>query len=137
MNEISEDTLLREADHLHRIFFGGPVPPQIAERYVQANWKCFPAVDQRSAERIARIVDARLDAEAVELVLRVRRRDSVLTRKIQILFYLAEVRAAYYSKFVNEQPGLPHAAAALAGSVLKTGYLYAKGLFLIWRHRLA
>ena len=55
----------------------------------------------------------RLDPEAVEVVLRLSGRDSVLTRKIQILFYLAEVRSAYYPRFVNERAGFWRAVAAL------------------------
>ena len=52
------------------------------------------------------IVAHRLDAEAVELAMRFRHGSDVLTRKIQVLFFLVEVRSAYYGYFVNQTPGL-------------------------------
>jgi hypothetical protein len=75
--------------------------------------------------------------EAIELVLRLRGRCPCLTKKIQILFFLVEVRAQYYSRFVNERRQGLRAWRELAESLLYTAYKAVKGLLLIWRYGLA
>jgi hypothetical protein len=80
------------------------------------------------------IVARRLDAEAIELALRVRKGSRVLTRKIQILFYLVEVRSEYYAYFINQVPGWWRAVLRLFGAVVRTGWKCAKGLYLVWRY---
>ncbi len=127
------DRLAREAEYFHWRFFRRPAPAQVVERYVAANRLCFPETDDRARRMLEQIVDRRLDVEAVELYLRWRRGDRLLTRKIQILFYLVEVRAAYYADFVNRKPGLARALAALLAGVAGTAWKCIKG----WRQGLA
>jgi hypothetical protein len=80
------------------------------------------------------IVAHRLDAEAVELAMRLRHGSDVLTRKIQILFFLVEVRSAYYGYFVNQTPGLWRAVIRLFASSVQTAWKGCKGCYLVWRY---
>src|SRR4029077_11932046 len=98
--------LEREAAYFHALFFRGPIPGTVLQRYVAANALCSPPPEVRDSRLVEAIVAHRLDAEAIELAMRLRHGSDVLTRKIQILFFLVEVRSAYYGYFVNQTPGL-------------------------------
>lgn len=84
--------LAEEARYLHDSLFTRPLDEKTIERYVAASKKLLPDAS------IDRIVEKRLDVEAVEFALR--RRAPALTRKIQILCYLVEVRSEYQDDFI-------------------------------------
>ena len=123
-----------EVRHFHALFFRRPLPGPVVDRYVAANHLCFPALDPKTREMVQTIVARRLDAEAIELALRLRKGNRVLTRKIQILFYLVEVRSQYYGYFINQAPGWASGVLGLLGSLVRTGWKGAKGLYLVWRY---
>ena len=85
---------------------------------------------------IARIVERRLDAEAIEFALRRRGRGRELTRKLQIASYLAEARAPYLDQFVNLKPSRLRAWSKLTGATLGALWKVCKGEYLIRRHGL-
>src|SRR3954466_6937101 len=99
-------TLAEEVRYIHDCFFSQPLDPAVIERYVAANRLCLPDLDSRSAAIVDRIVTKRLDLEAIEVVLRRWRPNNFLTKKVQILFYLLEVRSDYYDRFINAQDDL-------------------------------
>ena len=84
--------LAEEARYLHDSLFSRPLDEKVVERYVAANRKLFPDAT------IGRIVEQRLDVEAVEFALR--RKASHADSQNQILCYLVEVRADYQADFV-------------------------------------
>jgi hypothetical protein len=127
------DLLEREATYFHSLFFPGPIPDAVIRRYVAAN-ALFPAPDARDSRMVETIVTHRLDAEAIELAMRLRHGSDVLTRKIQVLFFLVEVRSAYYGYFVNQTPGLWRAVIRLVASSVQTAWKGCKGCYLVWRH---
>jgi hypothetical protein len=129
--------LEREASYFHSLFFQGQVPDVVIGRYVAANHLCFPILEAGDRKMMETILARGLDAEAIELAMRLRRGSGVLTRKIQILFFLVEVRSAYYGYFVNQTPGLPRALSRLFGSCLRTVWKGVKGCYLVWRYGLA
>jgi hypothetical protein len=69
-------------------------------------------------------------------VLRLRKGNPALTQKFQILFYLVEVRSAYYPRFVNERPGAVRAAWDMLRAVLRSLVKFLKGCYLIRRYHL-
>jgi hypothetical protein len=85
---------------------------------------------------IACIVERGLDAEAIEFALRRRSRGSELTRKLQILSYLAESRAPYLDQFVNLKPSRLRAWTTLVTATLGAVWKLCKGEYLIRRHGL-
>jgi hypothetical protein len=127
-------SLENEARHFHAQFFHRSLPAQVLDRYVDANHLCFPSVSSKERQMVDLIVTRGLDAEAVELALRLRKGSRILTRKIQILFYLVEVRSEYYAYFINQVPGLPRAAMSLCAATLRTAWKAVKGLYLVWRY---
>jgi len=134
--ELADVELSDEARYLHRAFFRKDPPAEVVDRYIAANKLCFPESSPLASKMMSKIVAARLDAEAVELALRVRKGPAILTRKIQILFYLLEVRSAWYSFFVGERESRSRAVAGLLYSVLQTAVKALKGLYLVRRHGL-
>lgn len=134
---MSADTaqLKAEAEHLHRCFFNGPLPPVVAERYADAVRHVF-GEQAITPEYLRTLVARRLDAEAIEYALRGRRQQNELTTRIQILFYLLEVRAEYFQHFVASEPGRTRAWASLAGAVLQSAWKMGKGEVLLRRHGL-
>jgi hypothetical protein len=128
--------LADEARYLHRAFFRTDPPPEVVDRYIAANTLCFPESSPLASKMMSKIVARRLDAEAVELALRLRKGPSILTKKIQILFYLLEVRSAYYSFFVGERESRPRAILGMLFSVFQTAMKSLKGVYLVRRHGL-
>jgi hypothetical protein len=125
-------TLEQEAGYIHERFFGGPAPEEVAARYAAAHRQYGIAPD----DRMEIILGHRLDIEAIELALRIGRRDRFLTAKIQVLFYLVEVRAAYHHRFVNTQMRRARAWRAILKAVPATVWKYGKGVWLVRRYGL-
>jgi hypothetical protein len=123
-----EPSLAEEARYLHGSLFSRPMDPQIAERYARAHLVLF--ADERRTT-VNRIVSRRLDVEAVEFALRRRRLCPELTRKIQILCYLVEVRADYRSSFVASRPRKVRAILALAWRIPASAWKLLKGECLV------
>ncbi len=131
-----EEALAREARTLHRALFGGTIPEEVVQRYIRAHDVC-PAARTEGARRALDIILSRnLDAEAIEYVLRLRKGNPALTQKFQILFYLVEVRSAYYGCFVNERPGSVRAAWEMLLAVVRSLVKFVKGCYLVRRYRL-
>ena len=126
--------LAAEVIALHRSLFGGLPDPLIIERYETAHRKLFPA--DSGSPLLERIVSRNLDVEAVEFALRRRRAGAELTRKMQILCYLVEVRAPYQHHFVSAQPARAKAAIELTAAAVRTAWKLAKGEYLVHRHGL-
>lgn len=130
-------TLPEEVRHFHDTFFARTLDQSVIDRYVAAHQYCLPSVDARALATIDTIVSSALDVEAIELVFRLRRRDNVLTKKIQILFYLVEVRAQYYGDFVGETQGQAQALRRILLASVSTVFKFLKGKYLVWKFDLA
>jgi hypothetical protein len=121
-------TLADEARFLHDSLFSRPLDEKIVERYQAAHGALFP---KESPPAVARIVALRLDVEAVEFALRRRHACPELTRKIQILSYLVEVRAEYQDDFIATKRAPVRALLVLSSRILESGWKLAKGECLV------
>jgi hypothetical protein len=126
-------SLTDEAAWLHRCLFHRPIDDISLKRYEEAHSR-FPQVVTTAL--VSRVVARRLDAEAIEFVLRRRGAGRELTQKIQILSYVAEARPEYLSTFINTSPSRARAAAALLAALLVAVWKSLKGRYLIRRHGL-
>ncbi len=136
MTDEDRTFLAREAACIHEQFFGGPAPPEVIARYVEAHSIYLAEADERGRRVMQTVLERGLDLEAVELALRARRYDRSVTTKIQVLFYLVEVRSRYYGCFVNTAPGRVGAWWNLGKAVLKTAVKYLKGVWLVHKYGL-
>lgn len=127
-------SLTEEAHYFHLSLFHRPPDALTVSRYAAAHRGLFP--NAQDPPWIARIVHRRLDPEAIEFALRRRGLGRELTRKLQILCYLAECRSAYLPRFVNLHRSRWRAWAALAAATFGAGWKLCKGELAIRRHGL-
>ena len=132
----SDEMLEREVEYFHAGFFRAELHPEVARRYMEANRMCIPAVDAQTLHVIEKVLFYRLDVEAVEYALRFRNRENFLTKKIQILFYLVEVRSKYFQYFFNCRTDRLGAALDVFASLALTVCKLIKGKYLIRRYGL-
>jgi hypothetical protein len=127
-------SLTDEGRYFHTCLFGRPPDDMTIRRYEAAHRELFASASE--PPWIGRIVERRLDAEAIEFALRRRGLGSELTRKFQILCYLAESRAVYLPQFVNFHPSRSRAWSALSAVTFGAAWKLCKGEFAIRRHGL-
>ena len=128
-----ESTLADEARFLHDSLFSRPLEETTVHRYEAAHRALFP--NERRGT-VARIVSLRLDVEAVEFALRRRRACPELTRKLQILSYLVEVRAKYQDDFIATRREPLRAGFILLWRICGSGWKLIKGEYLVRVHGL-
>lgn len=134
MPVVTQPSLADEARHLHACLFGRPIDPLTIARYEAAHRQI--GLDHENSTAVATVVARRLDAEAAEFALRRRGTGRVLTRKMQMLCYFAEVRSEYLGDFVNLRPSRARALAALAAATAAGAWKLIKGMYLVRRHGL-
>ncbi len=132
----SESDLRDEADYLHQALFGLRAPAVVSDRYVQLHDVCFPVPDPAERRMTERIIQSRMDAEAIECAFRWRKREHLLTAKMHALLYLAEVRRDCYPLFFNEAPAPFTGKLRMVVAVLRGVWKAVQGEFLIRIHRL-
>ncbi len=132
----TREQLAAEARFFHDAFFEQRLAEEVVARDADATSACLHDLTPETESALAKIVEHRLDVEAIEFVLRTQHRRPELTRKLQILFYLVEVRAPYYRCFIESRPGLCRGLLALVGAGARTARKYLAGRYLVWRHGL-
>lgn len=123
-----------EARYFHERLFRQPPDELTISRYAAAHVELFPGA--ANPAWIDRIIERRLDPEAVEFALRRRGCGRELTRKLHILCYLAEVRAAYLPQFVNFRRSRSRAWFSLIAAALGAAWKLLKGEISVRRHGL-
>ena len=129
----SETSLAAEAHYLHSCLFRSPPDDRTVQRYLAAHRQLFFG---QASNHVARVIERKLDAEAVEFALRRRGAGVELTRKLQIICYLAEVRARYLGYFINQRRSRAAAWVAVALAALSAPWKLAKGEYTIRRNGL-
>lgn len=129
-------SLTQQVEHLFRSIFGEEVPQSIKARYHDAHRHMFTRRCQTEARTVEVVTRERLDAVAVESFLRRKGTPHLLTMKMELLIYLAELSPAYCDLFVNQTDSRSRAIAAIITSSLKWPYCFIKGAYLAWRYGL-
>jgi hypothetical protein len=122
-----------EARHLHACLFRQPLDAAVIARYEEAHRRWFA---NASPALLVVVVARGLDAEAVEFALRRRKLGRDLTRRMQVLCYLVEVRSAYYSEFVNSETSRASAWSSLLAVTVDCVWKFLKGEYLVRRYGL-
>jgi hypothetical protein len=123
-----------EARYLHAALFSVVADDTIVERYHEVHRRLFP--EQPTSPLVVRIIANRLDAEAIEFALRRRNAGRELTRKLQIISYLAEARRAYVDEFVNLTNNRLVAIVRLGAAAVRSIWKLLKGAVLVRRYGL-
>lgn len=131
------EALYREADHLHYCLFSRPISKKTREWYVRAHeFVISNNFEEGRSRTVTRVVENRLDAEAVEFALRNPLNPHPLSKKLQVLVYLTEIQREYYADFVNETQSTFRALIALFTCTCRSVYKRIKGVLLVWGFRL-
>jgi hypothetical protein len=125
----------QEAQRIYSVIFRQPVPSLVAERFAAASERLEASVSAAELAAYRTAVDAPIDLEALELAARWTKRLPLLTRKFQLMAFLAETLPGNQSLFINHRDNLPLAFARIAVLSLRTGWLMVKGLLLVGRYR--
>jgi hypothetical protein len=123
--------LLREAATLHQTIFGRPITKDLEDAFVLANQALMPTAHVDHEVDVDLLIRKSLDIEAIEIALRRKRPHNSLSKKMQIMCYLAECRSVYFSDFVNEEKQPVKAFLLMAFHTFRSIYKLAKGTCLI------
>lgn len=125
--------LRSEGELLHQAIFGNRIPEPVLQKYIEAHDYYLTSMDASELTWMAKVVQLGLDAEALEIALRLSDQCHPLVRKVKILVHIAEAFDTYRRQFVNEHPRRVRAIVILTFHGLRTGWKFLKGKFLIWR----
>lgn len=129
LRNISQD----DAQRIYTALIGEPVPAVIAERFrVAATQLDARALPQELV--VYRFALAHIaDLEALELATRYRGRLPILTKKFQLMAYLAETLPANRIRFIKDRDSVLSAYLALGLAGLRTSVKLVRGLLLLRR----
>lgn len=137
LEEIRKIELRREAHYLYRCFFKDSADVALLDRYVKAHEHYGIKENKKDQHVMRKLKLLNIDAEAVEYVLRLRDRNNILTRKTEILYFLAECESIRSGDFFNSQDAGLKAWLHLIGALGDTVLCFLKGCILVRRHDLA
>lgn len=126
-----------EADYLHRCFFGEPADEILMDRYAGAHDRYGIKEGQQCLRLMKIVITHCLDAEAVEYALRLKNRNNILTRKVEILHFLAECQPRRSKDFFNDKDMGPKVWLDIIRALVDTLRYFIVGRRLVRRYGLA
>ncbi len=129
---MNSQKLTQEVLYFYTSLFNKAAPLAVINEYVNAHQFC--CFDTPHKINLDTIISCKLDCEAIELV--TRHKKTILTKKMQLVIYLAEVNAESRPNFFNNKDSLVKGYASLIYHTIRTILLAFKGLFLLKRYRL-
>ncbi len=124
----------QEARRVYSAIFNQPVPSLVVERFAAASERLEANASPAELQAYRAAIDAPVDLEALELAARWTKRLPLLTRKFQLMAFLAETLPGNQPLFINHRDNFPAAFVRIAVMSLRTGWLMAKGLLLVSRY---
>jgi SAM-dependent methyltransferase len=135
--EVRRRELHREAQYLYSSFFCDSADVVLRDRYARAHERYGIRENQVERRMMYKLQSLHLDAEAVEYFLRLKDRGNILTRKVEILHFLAECEPPRSGDFFNSRNVGPRAWLYLFGALGRTVRCFVKGRILVRRYGLA
>lgn len=135
--EIRRRELRREANYLYRCFFKDSADGVLLDRYARAHERYGIKENKMEQQIMYKLQSLFLDAEAVEYILRLKDRGNILTRKTEILHFLAECEPTRSGDFFNSRDVGLRAWLYLIGALGHTVRCFVKGCILVRRYSLA
>lgn len=133
---IDERALHAEAEFLFRRIFDLSATAELTARYAQAHVLLEMEDSAATKHLLALVLRHDLDLESLEYVLRLRNPRNQLTRKIHILYYLAECDPRTLPVFYGSaRTGVSKLSILMIP--LRCGYAWLKGSYQLRRYRLA
>lgn len=120
-----------EPQRIYDALFGAPIPPVIAARFRAASALLERTATAAELAAYQRVVASAADLEAVELAARYTRRLPLLSRKMQLMAYLAETLPENQDRFINRQTNRVGGLLRAAGAVFRTASKMVAGLLAL------
>lgn len=128
--------LKKEVDYFIRFFFKKETDEMTIDRYIHANKEVFSnnKITEHQSILLESLIENNVDIEAIEFAWRLKDRENVLSKKIQIVFYLLEVKSEFFILMINERKSILKASIILSFSICHSIYKLLKGLILLRRY---
>ena len=120
-----KEKIQEEAEHLHHSLFSSAASQIFIDRYTRANL----SLDLPPSPAIKSSIEHSIDILAVEYIYRVKKIDSLLTKKMQIVCYLAESENCVWHDW--ETGGARFPILVTVAQILRAAFLYLKGSLLV------
>lgn len=134
--EVLPPDSIDQARRIYLALFDDEPSENVLNRYAGALKTYNPALSIEDSMVLNRIFEKKLDLEAVEYIWRLKRRKNPLSQRVQTISFLAEIENRNLNKYVNLSDSRIEVLFRMSLSVARTGYLYIKGSYLVWRHSL-
>ena len=125
-----KEKLQEEAEYLHQSVFSSVASQSFIDRYTRANL----ALDLPASPAIERSIENSINILAVEYVFRVKKVESLLTKKMKIVSYLAESENCVWHDWETRETRFP--VLVTVAQILRATFIYLKGSLLVWRYSL-
>lgn len=125
-----KEKLQEEAEYLHQSVFSSVASQSFIDRYTRANL----ALDLPASPAIERSIENSINILAVEYVFRVKKVESLLTKKMKIVCYLAESENCVWHDWETRETRFP--VLVTVAQILRATFIYLKGSLLVWRYSL-
>ena len=133
---------LAEIEYLfENLFADKKLPLEVKNQYLDfSNTLLSDDSSDNLKVNIQKIIEYKLDVEAIEYYLRIKFQNNILSKKIHALLYLVEVRGEFFDDFHVKKNSFVTGFFALASYTLRSLYKFFKGMMLvkyygiIWRH---
>ncbi len=124
-----EENLTREVEYIFKNLF----PKKELTQDIKIQYTLFgnKLCNTGNNVKIRKIIDHKLDVEAIEFFLRIRDRENILTQKIHALIYLIEVKKDFYDEFYVEKDFLLKGLFTLIYFTLRSIYKFFKGFIQV------
>jgi hypothetical protein len=130
------DSLKDECDFFYFLMFNRQASASVVENYLNAHQQLAALIPSGESEQatINKIVQARLNAISIEPLLRLRKKNHLLTKKIAFLSYIAEADATHSEFSRHSIYRFPLLFLIWQGCTAVASIIY--GIYLVKRHGL-
>jgi len=134
-----QQSLTEEANFLYRALFNKRPSESLTKRFLLSHNSMFLKPDLAQQSTLNKIINLKLDAEAIELSFRRKyngEKKHLITQKLHTISYLAEFESQHFEDYVNETDNLLIGFISGINMVLRTIAKAQKGNRLIKRYKL-
>ncbi len=130
----TENTLLSEGAWLFIKLFNRPAHDELLGRYIDAHKALGITEDAALSKKICAMMANDADIVAAEYAFRRKKIHRNLTKKFQILYYLAETSPEYHALFEATESSPLLTSLKLGKLFVNMGYSFVKGEYLAKRY---
>ena len=132
-DSVTDSMHQHEADRIYRALFGAAAPDVIKERFLEPSQTLNAGTVMRDVEHYYQALEHAPDLEALELACRWTGRFPLISRKFQLMVYLAETLPENQRYFVNTSDSFARGMLVVVATVFRSALKFVRGWFLMRR----